>query len=253
MGRDIPIYIATVCLEKNRWKIREPSFKVSRWIERFAADGFEGVELWEFHYIRGDDIEQEKLRRLKMPLIYNSYVEFSDNDAENRFIAAKAIRDLGAHSVKYNLGKDATKLDEYRRNLKSWADALPSSCRLLCECHAGTIMEDINIAFEFHRELDADRFGIIVHPMENPEKFRDWLKTFKRRVCELHMQFRTEDSDPSNEAGHDKLMTCARIAKEYDFRGILTIEFTRGIGQNEQIEEIYSNACMDLRACQKIF
>ena len=54
---------ATVCMEKNRWSTRMPSFKVSEWIPRFKADGFDAVELWESHFLEADNDEQEALCR----------------------------------------------------------------------------------------------------------------------------------------------------------------------------------------------
>ena len=72
MDLKIPIYLSTVCLEKNRWGRREPSFKVSEWTQRLAEYGFDGIELWEFHYLLADDAEKAKLTNLDMPMIYNS-------------------------------------------------------------------------------------------------------------------------------------------------------------------------------------
>ena len=54
-------YIATVCLDRNRWGTREPSFAVSDYLDRFASDGFDGIELWEYHYTRSSDAEKERL------------------------------------------------------------------------------------------------------------------------------------------------------------------------------------------------
>ena len=55
------IYIGSACLERTRWGSRQPSFLVSDWLARFQADGFDGIELWEFHYLRADAAEQERL------------------------------------------------------------------------------------------------------------------------------------------------------------------------------------------------
>ena len=156
-GQLIPIYIGTVCLERNRWGSKEPSFKVSEWADRFKADGLDGIELWENHYLRADKAEQKALGDGVLPItIFNSYVGFTDEEAEDRRMAAEGIQTLQAPALKYNLGHDNDKTDEYRRNLLAWAELLPSDCRLICECHQGTVLETIKAASEFHAELDPE-------------------------------------------------------------------------------------------------
>ena len=69
------IYIGTVGLDRTRWGSRQPSIMVSDWLSRFKADGFDGVELWEFHFARADEREQERLVAEAAPVaVYNSYV-----------------------------------------------------------------------------------------------------------------------------------------------------------------------------------
>ena len=131
MKTDAPIYMSTVALDPTRWGRREPSFDVSEWLPRFEADGFDGVELWEYHYQLADPTEQARLAAAAESIfVYNAYVGFGDDEAESRAKAAEAIRQLCPTAVKYNLGGDADRLDEYRRNLLAWADILPASCRL---------------------------------------------------------------------------------------------------------------------------
>ena len=144
------IYISTVALDPTRWGRRIPSFDVSAWLPRFAGDGFDGVELWEFHFLPAEKADQERLVAAASSVaIYNSYVGFADEDAEARAAAAEAITRLQPRAVKYNLGGDAARKDEYRRNLLAWADALPADCRLLCECHQGSILEQVADAAAF--------------------------------------------------------------------------------------------------------
>lgn len=253
MKTSIPIYIGTVCLEKNRWGSREPSFKISEWAERFAEDGFEGIELWEFHYLLADESEKEQLCKLDIPIVYNSYANFADEGKESQLKAAQAIKDLRPEALKYNLGHDKEKLDEYRCNLLKWADLIPSDCKLLCECHQGTVLEDPDFAGKFFADLPAERFGVMVHPITDAEKLKQWFDVFGERVCELHFQFRTPESDPSVEPGCKALEKAVTILQDYEFSGVATIEFTRGIGKDEDIRELYANACSDMQACRKMF
>ena len=82
MSDNTDILISTVALEPTRWGRREASFAVSEWLPRFKADGFDGVELWEFHYLKAEKTEQERQVALADSIvIYNSYAGFADEDA----------------------------------------------------------------------------------------------------------------------------------------------------------------------------
>jgi len=229
-----PIYLATVCLERNRWGSRQPSFRVSNWLDRFAADGFDGIELWENHYLRADAAEQARLDG--QVAIFNTYAGFTDAaaDVAHREQAAAAIARTGAGGVKYNLGGDAARLAEYRRNLLAWAAQLPASCRLLCECHPGTVLESVDAARRFLAELDPVRFGVIAHVRGDCAGLENWLATFGPRLQHLHLQLR------------ELPVTGAEVLRARGFAGSAAVEFTRGIGREEQIEALYANARADL-------
>jgi sugar phosphate isomerase/epimerase len=241
------IYLGTVCLEPTRWGRREASFRVSEWLPRFKADGFDGVELWENHYLRADAAEQERLVAVATPVaIYNSYVGFADADAEARAKSADAIVKLGAAAVKYNLGPQVSLLEDYRRNLLAWADVLPPSCRLLCECHQGTVLERIEEAVAFFADLDPARFGIIAHVSGDSAGLERWFTAFGPRVQHLHVQMRGPETDMTVPANRPPFDACFGVLKQSGFAGSVTIEFTRGIGKAEEIEVIYANARVDL-------
>ncbi|MBT3294727.1 MAG: sugar phosphate isomerase/epimerase [Verrucomicrobia bacterium] len=241
------IYISTVALDPTRWGRRIPSFDVSEWLPRFARDGFDGVELWEFHFLPAEKAEQDRLVAAASSVaIYNSYVGFADEDAEARAGAAEAITRLQPRAVKYNLGGDATKKDEYRRNLLAWADALPADCRLLCECHPGSILEQVPDAVAFFADLDPERFGVVAHLSGDPAGTESWFAEFDGRVQHLHVQLRGPESDPSVAANRVPLDAGFAAIKAHGFTGSVAIEFSRGIGREEDIEEIYKNACTDL-------
>jgi len=246
------IYIGTVCLDRNRWGSRQPSIAVSDWLKRFEADGFDGVELWEFHYLAADEAERERLAASAVPLaVYNSYVGFADQDAAARAKAADAIARLQAKAAKYNLGPDASKLDEYRRNLLAWAQQVPASCRLLCECHPGTVLENVQDAVAFFNDLDPERFGVIAHVMGDAETLQPWFSGFQGRVGHLHVQMRGPDTDPTVPENRPPFDACFEVAKAHGFQGTMAIEFSRGIGRGEDTEAIYRNACADLAYCRE--
>ena len=241
------IYISTVALDPTRWGRRIPSFDVSAWLPRFADDGFDGVELWEFHFLPAGKAEQDRLVAAASAVaIYNSYVGFADEDAEARAAAAEAITRLQPRAVKYNLGGDAAKQDEYRRNLLAWADALPTDCRLLCECHAGSILEQVADAAAFFADLDPVRFGVVAHVSGDAVGTESWFSEFDGRVQHLHVQLRGPESDPTVAVNRAPLDASFAVVKAHGFTGSVAIEFSRGIGRDEDIEEIYKNACTDL-------
>ena len=189
----IPVYLATVCLERNRWGSRKPSFQVSHWLPRLAADGFDSVELWENHYLAADADEQARLRAAAGGIaVFNSYAGLGDGDADGqqRRRATEAVLGLRAAAVKYNLGGDPRHLGAYRRNLLAWADDLPSACRLLCECHPGTVLEDPGEAAAFFADLDASRFGVIAHACGEAAEVEPWLTALGPRLRHLHLQLR---------------------------------------------------------------
>jgi len=247
MDQKNEIYIGTVGLERNRWGSREPSFRVSEWLPRFAADGFDGVELWEFHYTRADPDEQARLVERASPLaIFNTYAGFTDDAADARAQAVDAVNAFDARALKYNLGGDAARLDEYRRNLLAWAAALPASCRLLCECHGGTVLEDVDAAAAFFADLDPERFGVMAHVGGDAEGLARWLTGMGKRLQHLHVQMRGTDTDPAVAANRPPYDACFAALTTHGFGGSIAIEFTRGIGKHEDIEQLYANALVDL-------
>ena len=246
------VYMGTVCLERNRWGTRQPSFRVSDWLARFAADGFDGIELWENHFLAADETERDRLVAGAAPVaVYNSYVSFEDGAGEWRGRAAEAVRRLSAQAVKFNLGADAARVGEYRSNLLAWAGSLPASCRLLCECHPGTVLEQAEAAAAFVAELDPARFGIIAHIAGNADAVGPWFAALGPRIAHLHVQLRAAESSPTVPAGRAALAACFAVARAHAFGGSATIEFTRGIGRDERIDAVYANACVDLGYCRE--
>lgn len=248
------IYLATVGLDPNRWGSREPAFAVSEWMPRLYIDGFDGVELWEYHFARADESEQARLieHRDMIPL-YNTYAGFSSSDEHQRQRqdAADAIGKLETVGVKFNLQREPDRVDEYRENLLAWAQQLPASCRLLCECHPGTVLEHVEDAAAFFKSLDRERFGIIAHLTTEADRLEPWLHAFGDQLCHLHLQRRDDQDDPATRTGQTSMQAMAEILKNNNFTGTATIEFSRGIGKAEQIETVYGHMLADARALKE--
>jgi sugar phosphate isomerase/epimerase len=247
--RQRSVYLATVCLERNRWGSREPSFCVSDWLPRFAADGFDGIELWENHYLKVDARERDALHEARSAIaIFNTYTGFSNDaaDVEHRRTASSAIAGLGVRAVKYNVGGDSSRVEEYKKNLCAWADSLSPACRLLCECHPGTVLEKPDSAAAFFAELDPSRFGVIAHVNGDAPALDDWLHKCGPRLQHIHVQLR--EPDQATPKGLARLRACVNVLQSYRYAGTASIEFTRGIGNHEQIAAIYAEAVADLAA-----
>lgn len=240
-------YLATVGLERNRWGSRDPSIRVSEWIDRVLKDGFDGLELWSYHYLRADEAEQERLiARQDAIAVYNSYVGFDDDSAEQRTIEADAIAKLGTTDVKYNLGHHTEQLAAYKRNLLAWAETLPAATRLICECHQGSAVDTVESSQAFFGDLDPEKFVILVHPLGDPQAAKPWFDAFGSRIVELHIQLRPPEADPDVPACREGLDRSVELVKSYHLPLNIVLEFTRGIKRDEDTEEIYANFLKDL-------
>lgn len=242
------IYFGTILLERNRWAAgKEPTFRVSDWISRIERDGFDGIELWENHAVRADAQEFDKLSAAPLPIsVYNSYISFEDGEEESREQAAQLIRKLGARAVKFNFGKEQDKLDTYIRNWRQWAEQLPNDCRLLCECHPNTVMEEPEAAAAAMKAMD--RCEAIIHPFHSLGSPKDWFHYLGSSITHAHVQFRPDgktfqrlSTQPSAAAERLDLM------KQAGYNGSFTLEFVEGTGQGEQQEKLYEAALDDMK------
>ncbi len=242
------IFIATILLEKNRWTTRIPSLTVSNWVERFQRDLFDGVELWEGHATLCGKTEFERLQQSCLPVtVFNTYADFTKEGLEKRERAAEIVNLLGAKAVKFNLGNDLRKTEEYVANLKEWSKMLPNDCRILSECHPGTIMEDINTAAEVLKKLKDDRFQLIIHDFGNAERMEKWFLKFGTAMSHMHVFLR----DSSNKEimlrrSPERCSESVSILKKYGYQGTISLEFTEGIGAiDESADSLYRCALED--------
>jgi len=242
------IYFGTILLEKNRWTAhKEPTYKVSEWLPRLEQDGFDGIELWENHAVRTDAEELDKLAGSRLPVtVYNSYVTFEDGAEESREQAARMIRRLGAKAVKFNFGNEPHKLDTYIRNWKRWTELLPGDCRLLCECHPNTVMEEPSAAAEAMKAMD--RCEAIVHPFHSLGSLNEWFRYLGSSITHAHIQFRP-DGQTFRRLSSDRQAVAGRLAmmKQAGYNGSYTVEFVEGTRQEERMEPMYSAALDDMR------
>lgn len=238
-----PIYLASVLLEKNRWSSRTPSFKVSDWMPRIAEAGFDGIELWENHLLKADVAEREAVRNGPLSVaILNTYCNFDNDGAEARAASAEMARFLNVSGIKFNFGNDKAQERTYIKNLQVWRDELPTGCRLLCECHPGTILEDPDNAVKILAPLRGE-VEIIVHAFGNDDGrgLRNWLETFGSAVTHVHAVLKNKQEAPERIA----------LLQEYGFSGTWTIEFCEGVWKGAEMDQLLATAAEDMKYLRK--
>lgn len=243
------IFFGTVLLEKNRWAAgRQPSLKVSEWAPRIKTAGFDGIELWANHAILADPVEQAALDILPLPVaIYSSYLAFDDAGAAGRDEAAAMIKRLKAGGVKFNFGNDMKLVDVYCANLEGWRRSLPAGCRLISECHGGTVLEEPARAAEILNPFGS-KIEIIVHAFTvGQEALEAWFRHFGPKITHIHAA-RNVPREGFHALHADPAFTRARLdlLRRLGFQGTITLEFTAGCGKpDEDIETLFDDACKD--------
>ena len=245
------VYIGTILLEVNRWgSPKGPTYLVSEWLDRFQEAGFDGMELWEHHATLCPDEELEALTGATFPAsVFNTYCGFDDAAEPARGVATQMVDRFSASGVKYNVGTEPELRDTFLRNLRLWSKSLPPDCRLLCECHGGTIVENPAEAARFFGELGDQRFQVIVNGFPiPPDELGEWSRHLGPRITHLHV---APSDDDGNMIRLDRCASRAKeaihILREEGFQGSLTLEFTEGTrAPDENIEALWEAAVADL-------
>ncbi len=240
------IYIGTVALEPKRWSgDGTMACRVSEWLDRFAAAGFDGIELWEKHGLLASEADLDALGRASVPVtVFNSYVTFDEAGLTRRETVAGLIRKLGASAVKFNVGKNPATVEQELDAAVAWGRTMPG-VSLLCECHGGTPLQE---------PLDAARLlagrteiGVIVHAFSGAN-LDEWIRRLGDRIVHVHSQYRAETK------GFVRLRDIPELVRERlellkagGFGGSFTIEFTEGACKApENLEATFAAACDDM-------
>lgn len=251
------IYIATVLLERNRWtKEKQPTFRVSEWAQRFAAAGFDGIELWENHIALAPPEELAALKAAPLSVrIFNSYATFGPEDDPRREQAAAFSRELGVRAVKFNVGSDPELFETYVAQVLKWRRQLPVEITPLCECHPGTVLEKPEAAARaFERWAEAG-IGAIVHPFNlTPNEVRSWMRHLGSALTHAHVQLNRERRMQSLAAYRDYVAEILQVMRDEGFTGNFSIEFTAGVGGgvSEDMEQLFESACADMELLREL-
>lgn len=243
------ISLGTIALEPARWAWLgdEPvsPIAVSGWLDRIAAAGFDGIELWEPHVRQASDDEVAAVFDHPLPVtVFNTYVGFDEPDDADREAAAEWIRRSGATKAKWNTGAERHDgaRGAYRGRLERFAQMVPG-VELVCECHDGSAMDDP--AFAAH-VLEGGSAALF-HTHDDVDLIRRKFAAYGDRITHVHVNHLSTGS-PKLADIRDELAEKVAVARELGFDGTWTIEFLHGTGDPEldRPETMFAQAVEDL-------
>lgn len=250
------VYLATVALERNRWKpaAQGVTVRASEWIARARSAGFDGLELFQRHYLNVDPAERSALLSEKAFIpIFNGYATFDADGQEMRSAEAEAATQLACRGIKFNLGKAAEALPTYAESYAEWIRQLPQACQPLCECHGGTVIETPESARRFFSAPEVPAPGIITHLLGTPDPgaasaLLAWVEAFGSALTHIHVQTRKGLLEAFPEASRKQV----RCLLDAGFTGSWSLEFTEGTAKPEEnIDAIWDNLQRDLEFLKK--
>jgi len=255
MGRSAAeLYLGTVLFEPNRWTpAKEPTVRVSRYLDRARAAGFDGLELWENHAALAPADELALLRAADPPVVvFNTYCTFDDASAARAERAAALVRSLGARAVKWNFGRDPARAAEEVRGVRRFAAMLPPGVRLLCECHPGTFAERPADAARLLDDVGPPaQFQAIVHSARDRATHAAWLDALGPRVTHSHVVLYRQPRCPAD--AEPDALDGLRDLTSLGFAGTYTLEFTRGVNTPaDRPEQMLASAVHDARLVREV-
>lgn len=250
------VFIATVLLESNRWKAgKEPTYRVSDWLQRFAAAGFDGIELWENHALKASQEEVERLANAMPPvLIFNTYATFGPEADPLREQAAQLATQLNVDGIKFNVGSDPALFDVYVERVLEWRRTVPEHIRPLCECHPGTVLEQPEQAAKAFSRWREAGIGAIFHPFNlDADSLKSWFDHLGDAIVHAHVQLNRDGRMQSLSSHREYVAANVQLMRAHGFTGSFALEFTAGIGAGESMEQLFANACDDMKVLQEVW
>lgn len=225
------VLLGTVLLEPNRWGQIDPqrrsTIDVVEYLDRITEAGFDGIEIWEDHFIDTD----ESARSMLCPHvgIYNSYTSLDEPEQNGRDGVAALVGQTAATGIKFNVGNDPLAELDYAERIASWLDRLDEHQRLLCECHAGiSLAEDPATAARiFAAAGPASRLQAIAHTHDEPELLREKFEAYGERITHVHVNYLPEP--PTLRDNIERIESTVTLLTSLGFTGSYTIEFTHGV------------------------
>ncbi len=256
------VFLGTVAIEPNRWATVDPSWnptiRVSEWLDRIQAAGFDGIELWERHFADVDGAERAAIRSHALPVsVFNSYVSFDEPEPDEREKAAANALELHSEGIKYNVGNDPDAQEDYAERLEEMLAELPANVAMLCECHSGiSIAEEPAVAAAiFEAAALPNRAQAIVHLNETPDLLRARFHAYGDRITHVHVNFLLPDGAgaPLLSDIRGDVEAQVGLLAELGFNGSWTIEFAHGLlTENDNPAFILESATADLAVLRDI-
>ncbi len=251
------IYLGTVSMEKNRWEPgRIPTFNVSDFIDKAMADGFYGIELWQYHYTHASDEEKAKLAAADIPFFFNTYLSLEEYDEKTYKEIADAVKSVKAKGVKFNFGfyhdDCIPDFQKQLENLKRLTDMMPDYTKMLCECHANTIMDIPEKAGEIFAKLDKERYGAIIHLTTDTDFADRCYAAYGDRICHIHCQYQAEGSTDFSAMNDGTGVVEKKVNYYIDkgFDGSLAVEF---VEFEDTAEAHYMHAVEDMKYLKTLY
>lgn len=249
------IYLGSIALEKNRWSNgKVPTYKVSEYVQKAENDGFDGIELWENHFMLADGEEKKRLAVSGCEFIFNTYLNLKNGVTDEMKKVAEAINSLNVSAVKYNFStteeiKTREEFNAQKETLVRFSELIPKEIKLLCECHKWTLAENPRCAAELFCGLDS-RFGAIIHLVTPPKEAKECFDFYGDRICHVHSAYPFDNGcyKALSESG-EILENNFKYFISRGFCGTVTVEFTK---DSETADEYYKNALLDLKYLRKI-
>lgn len=245
------VYLATVLLEPNRWGSRDPSIDLREWLPRVKAAGFDGIEIWDDHLLKTEPAVAAAIASDEFPTILNHYDTGLDASSAAREKLHKLITHIGCRGMKWNGPKGTEGAAECLRNMRPWIEQFPSNFLALCECHPGTVFENIPEFAESTANWNTPP-PVILHLLNmDADDVHYMLTHFPERVAHIHLQMRHEHDNSIMRLDErpDLFQEQIKILKDADFAGSYSIEFTKGCthADGPDIETLFSHALQDLK------
>jgi sugar phosphate isomerase/epimerase len=249
------ILLGTVAIEPNRWgqldAHKRATINVVEHLERITEAGFDGIEIWEDHFVEANEADRAALRGHVE--VYNSYVSLDDPDPAERCAVAALAAQTAATGIKFNVGNNLAAESDYIDRIAAWLDQLSERQRLMCECHAGiSLAEDPATAARiFDAAGPASRLQAIAHTHDGAELLRKKFDAYGDRITHIHVNY-LPDSPPLRDHAKEVESTVALVGS-LGFNGTYTIEFSNGVLDIEATpSELLTNAIDDLTALSEV-
>jgi hypothetical protein len=245
------LLLGTIALEKERWnRASPPHLALAFWLPRIAATGFDGLELWERHFL---EIPGELPGATVPVVILNGYTTWGATEADElaRARTLSAVQALHPRAVKFNFGPPSADAQAEIAAIQAWASLLPQPTQLLCECHPRTLAEDPHQAARLLDQLGTVAGcepGAIIHFSSGSlETLRHWLNHLGPRICHVHLAGRDHSGKLialRNVKDHPQRF---RILQQHPVSLSYTIEFAAGSCHRAETPEItWQAVCGDV-------